>query len=177
MHVDAYITCARAHGGTKRGREGGKEGGLVTTKEDDGVVRGVRLPLSAPPHYQPLPSSLGLILSTTGTQFSRVRCSFEFRFPAHSFVRLVHLYASISQFPLAPHRSSFARFLLPRRLICAIYLSPLSLMQFLLRCTCYFVYFSLVPLCRLIRQWRETNVLFRFRSCVILSRLIARKAL
>lgn len=77
MHVGAYITCARAHGGrtyggprTRRGR--GKRGNGWPAVPHAGFVY---------PLTRPCVISLGSILST-GTQFSRARCSFKFRFPA-----------------------------------------------------------------------------------------------
>lgn len=93
----------------------------------------------------------GTILSTTGTQFSRARCSFEFRFPAFvcPYVRTRRSLNSPSPLGVPRLRSSLS--FLPR-LIRAIHLSSLLCTVALPPPrTCYFVYFSLVPLCRSLR--------------------------
>lgn len=116
MHVGAYITCARAHGG----RTGGSYGGVAARGTGWTAVphAGFVYPLARPCVISP-----GSILST-GTQFSRARCSFKFRFPA--FPR-PFLYARSRRPPQPSLCAARSRFLLTLRLIHAIHLSASSL--------------------------------------------------
>lgn len=116
MHVGAYITCARAHGGrTYRGLRT-RDGVAVNAGRADGGTAGFVYPLA-----RPCVISYGSILST-GTQFSRARCSFKFRFPA--FARPSYtLDLSFSLTLVARSPRSRSHCLLFLRLIRAIHLS------------------------------------------------------
>jgi len=117
MHVGAYITCASVHEENVRRRA-----------EHAGFVY---------PLARPCVISHGSILST-GTQFSRARCSFEFRFPA---------FARPSCTPISQFLShSWLPSLSPLSL--SLSLSPFDPCDSFISShsrVCYFVYFSLVP--------------------------------
>lgn len=109
------------------------------------------------PLARPCVISPGSILST-GTQFSRARCSFEFRFPA--FARPVDLYVDLS-IPRSPFLLPFHPFFArspalafpsfypfdPRHSFISSRLPPRTSLRI-----CYSVYFSLVPFRRPIQR-------------------------